>query len=49
MGNLDQTPQTWPDDRFDIVWVFERADGGWSFTQVPQLLLAGDSVDVIDR
>ena len=38
-------PQTWPDERFDMVWSFERLDAGWSFRQVPQLLLAGDSAD----
>lgn len=36
-------PQRWPDDRFDLVWVFDAdGNGGWRFTQVPQLLLAGD-------
>jgi hypothetical protein len=37
-------PQHWPDDRFDLVCVFDRPDGhgAWSFTQVPQGLLAGD-------
>ena len=39
-----RTPQQGPDDRFDVVWVFEREDpsGAWQFNQVPQLLLAGD-------
>lgn len=45
---IDRTaavPRTWPDDRFDVVWVFERAAGASSstFRQVPQLLLAGDA------
>jgi hypothetical protein len=26
-----------------MVWVFDRQSGVWSMTQVPQLLLAGDS------
>lgn len=47
MVSAERTPQTWPDERFDIVWVFERGDGGWTFTQVPQLLLHGDSVGLI--
>jgi hypothetical protein len=35
----------WPEDRFDMVWVFDRSDptAPWSFSQVPQLLLQGDS------
>jgi hypothetical protein len=42
-------PSSWPGDRFDIVYVFTAAAGGsgWEFTQVPQMLLAGDSPDPI--
>lgn len=40
-------PKQWPDDRFDVVWVFTRAASGWSFAQRPQLLLPGDRDDVI--
>jgi hypothetical protein len=38
-------PQTWPPERFDVVFVFtlNRLDGTYSFAQVPQCLLAGDS------
>jgi broad specificity phosphatase PhoE len=37
-------PQTWPGDRFDVVWIFDRqSSGSYSFAQVPQMLLAGDS------
>ncbi|WP_241269967.1 MULTISPECIES: histidine phosphatase family protein [unclassified Caballeronia] len=32
----------WPDNRFDMVWVFDRTGETWRLTQVPQLLLAGD-------
>jgi hypothetical protein len=43
-----KSPSKWPGDRFDIVWVFTRKhDGTWKFTQVPQLLLAGDKHHVI--
>jgi hypothetical protein len=36
-------------DRFDVVWIFSRAAASdpWIFTQAPQLLLSGDSPDVI--
>jgi hypothetical protein len=43
-------PTKWPGDRFDLVWVFDQpAEGGqsWRFTQIPQLLLPGDSATVI--
>ncbi|MGH6834290.1 MAG: histidine phosphatase family protein [Methylocella sp.] len=48
LGNKTSAPQYWPLDRFDLVWVFDRRDGAWTFMQVPQLLLAGDRQDVID-
>jgi len=45
LGNKTVCPQKWPGDRFDLVWVFDRAGAtdAFSFAQVPQLLLAGDS------
>jgi hypothetical protein len=44
VGNNTTVPQKWPGDRFDVVWVFDldTASGQYGFTQVPQLLLAGD-------
>jgi broad specificity phosphatase PhoE len=44
LGNNTTAPQDWPDDRFDLVWVFDQepASGRYSFTQVPQNLLMGD-------
>lgn len=35
-------PGEWPSTRYDLFWVVERTLEGWSFTQRPQLLLAGD-------
>jgi len=41
-------PSPWPGSRFDIVWVFDlQSDGTYSFSQVPQMLLAGDLPSVI--
>jgi hypothetical protein len=50
IGSVHPTPPAkWPGHRFDIVWVFTRQSGGsWKFTQVPQLLLAGDKRSVIE-
>jgi broad specificity phosphatase PhoE len=47
LPNPPDVPQQWPDDRFDMVWVFDRTGGGWTFAQMPQLLLAGDRADPI--
>ncbi len=51
VGNTQKTPQRWPAERFDVIWVFERPEdgGGWRFQQVPQLLLPGDRLDPIPR
>jgi broad specificity phosphatase PhoE len=49
LGAKGRTPQSWPVDRFDVVWCFEN-DGsgkGWVFSQVCQQLLAGDGAQPI--
>lgn len=46
LGQITPTPPaSWPGGRYDIVYVFTRAPRGhgWTFTQIPQMLLAGDS------
>jgi len=44
LGKSTGVPATWPEDRFDMVWVFElnRSTGKYRFKQVPQKLLDGD-------
>jgi hypothetical protein len=38
-------PKTWPGNRFDVVWCFvrEASTSAYVFSQVPQMLLDGDS------
>ena len=38
-------PQEWPEDRYDMIWVFDldRKSGTYKFRQIPQKLLKGDS------
>jgi hypothetical protein len=45
LGDRTTAPQSWPEGRFDLVWVFDLAatSGGYKFMEVPQCLLSGDS------
>jgi hypothetical protein len=48
LGKAGVVPATWPGNRFDVVWVFDLGPrGGYSFSQVPQMLLPGDLPAVI--
>jgi hypothetical protein len=49
LGDATTSPKRWPYGRYDFVWVFERRGAHWTFSQVPQLLLAGDSAEPIGR
>jgi hypothetical protein len=44
LGDNKIAPQNWPENCFDIIWVFnlDRAAGKYTFEQVPQRLLGGD-------
>lgn len=43
MGNKKSVPKTWPEDRFDMIWVFDLdRSGKYKFKQVPQRLLVRD-------
>ena len=46
MDHRRVVPDDWPEDRFDMVWVFDlqRSTGKYKFRQVPQRLLSGDRV-----
>jgi hypothetical protein len=47
-GGADGVPARWPGHVYDLVWVFDlQATGAWSFTQVPELVMPGDSDELI--
>jgi hypothetical protein len=42
-GFATEAPASWPNSRFDVVWVLTRStDGAYDFDEVPQALLSGD-------
>jgi len=49
LGNTTTAPQKWKRKRFDLVWVFDwdSSTQSYSFTQVPQKLLPGDTSKVM--
>ena len=43
-----KTAPDWPEDRFDMIWVFDRnRSGRYRMKQVPQRVLKGDSASLI--
>ncbi len=46
IANQTDIPTSWPDDRFDVIWRFDRntQTGQWTFLSLDQQLLAGDTV-----
>jgi len=44
LGSKKIAPSNWPDDCFDMIWVFDlaRSSSKYTFKQVPQKLLGGD-------
>jgi hypothetical protein len=44
-NNQVPIPEKWEDERFDLVWVFDRDENGegYLFSIVPQLVLGGDA------
>jgi broad specificity phosphatase PhoE len=47
-GGSEGVPPRWPSSRFDLVWMFDlQASGAWSFSQVPELVMPGDSANPI--
>ena len=44
LGQTKSVPRDWPEDRFDLIWVFDlnRSSGRYKFKQVPMSLLDGD-------
>jgi hypothetical protein len=45
VANAGDVPASWPDDRFDMIWRFDRDEQtqAWTFGSHDQQLLAGDS------
>ena len=49
LGSKIIAPSDWPEDRFDMIWVFDlHRSATYKFSQVPQKLLAGDLTSPIE-
>jgi hypothetical protein len=49
LGDTTTAPQSWPEGRYDVVWVFDldAESGQYDFLEVPQCLLSGDAATPI--
>jgi hypothetical protein len=47
-GRGNKVPDVWPEDRYDLIWIFERKRGKRRFEQIGQRLLAGDNSEPIE-
>ena len=49
LGNKKIAPSNWPEDCFDMIWVFDLVSSSskYTFKQVPQKLLKGDLISPI--
>lgn len=48
LGKRKIAPSDWPEDRFDMIWVFDLHGSTYKFRQAPQNSLAGDSTTPIE-
>jgi hypothetical protein len=39
IGDATTVPQAWPENRYDLIWVFDRTAEGWRFTELSQARL----------
>lgn len=42
LADVSSVPHSWPEDRFDVIWVLQRTGDMYTFESVNQSLLAGD-------
>jgi hypothetical protein len=49
LGNVSPSPpSSWPNDRFDVIWTFTKAQNGWTFAQIQEVAIPGDQPTPID-
>lgn len=43
LSNDDQVPESWPEDRFDLIWILEPDSSTYRWREYEQALLHGDA------